>query len=455
MPIMRTSWESVHGERLRPDGARRPAPKRGPIACGESQSSSSTVNGPSFTLVTAIVAAKTPVATTSAAAAQFGDHLVRPAARRPSRARRPTSDGRRPLRRAAVQRELAHYQDRARRVPAADCSSRRMRSSCSLPASAVAVAAVSVWVTPISASRPGESIAPTTTSSTVTEARQHPGDHRPHRSLSRGIAGRVQQPAGDGHPDRRQHRGGQRLRVEPVGRRRAGRPARPAAAAPVQPASSARPQSSTCRWHPARRVGAACAAPAVQPSCPASERSSRITDDDRASRDASSVGVGRRRLPAAPGQEGVRLRPGDLLAGRGDLVQDHVRVGTVGASQGDHAHADAGDALRCEPVQPGRCRARRPARRGSPASASQSETYSAGSAISRCTTQASQPVALHPGPDPLPPVGARRSPSSWPAAVRCRPGFRWSATPADQSFADRRRRRTRSRGTRSAARRRR
>ncbi len=66
------------------------------------------------------------------------------------------------------------------------------------------------------------------------------------------------------------------------------------------------------------------------------------------------------------------------------------------------AEADRLDALLLEPRQPGVVAGRRSRRRPcTPASLSHSSTYAAGSAASRCTTQASQPLPVEPAGDPL------------------------------------------------------
>ncbi len=294
----------VHGPtRLSgPDGARRAQRGNSPIASGPAsgQSSSSTVNGPSLTLVTAIVAPKTPVLTSAPRRrSSLVDLVDQRLGDRSGCGGRPATAGV-PCAVLAVQRELAHHQDRGAAWRRADCSSRRMRSPCSLPASALAVAArVGVGDADQREQTGPEPIAPTR------RRRRSPRPTAPGTpppsSPSHIASGRVQQAAGDRHPDRRQHRGGQRARVEVVGggeqvdqhaQRQLPRCSRPAGPGPTR-----RPAA----WRPGRPVGAASAAPGVQPSWPASDRSSRITDGDSASRVAEQVGVGRRRRPSGAG----------------------------------------------------------------------------------------------------------------------------------------------------------
>src|SRR5215207_1369609 len=125
------------------------------------------VTGPSLTRATCIIAPKTPVSTcaprsrSAVTTASTSGSATGPGA---------AADqvGRRPLR-ASPYRVNWLITSSGAPMSAADRSSRRMRSSCSLRAMVTAVSAESLWVTPSSTSRPGP-ISPMTVPSTVTLA---------------------------------------------------------------------------------------------------------------------------------------------------------------------------------------------------------------------------------------------------------------------------------------------
>ena len=146
-----------------------------------------TVNGPSFTLATCIIAPNTPVSTVGAATAEFVDQL--PDQRFGLVARCGQIPGRPPaLVGPRVQGELADDQQRragrrAGLVAVQDAQLvqfRRQRS---------AVSAVSVWVTPTSASRPGRSIRPTDLAVDRDAGAGDPAGDCSHRLIVAGIGG--------------------------------------------------------------------------------------------------------------------------------------------------------------------------------------------------------------------------------------------------------------------------
>ncbi len=128
----------------------------------------STVRGPTFTLSTSMCARNRPVATVAPRCRSASTNRVTSGSATSAGAAA-VQLGRRPLRTSPYNVNWLTTSSGAA-TSAADRSSSRILSSCTLRAMASAVRAVSVWVTPSSTRRPS-STAPTTSPSTVTLAR--------------------------------------------------------------------------------------------------------------------------------------------------------------------------------------------------------------------------------------------------------------------------------------------